>query len=39
MSSQSHAYLDTLAMNMRTALPSAKFVAFTGAPLIAGEAV
>jgi type I restriction enzyme R subunit len=28
---------DTLAMNMRTALPHAKFVAFTGTPLIAGE--
>ncbi len=28
---------DTLAMNMRTALPNAKFVAFTGTPLIAGE--
>lgn len=28
---------DTLAMNMRTALPKAKFVAFTGTPLIAGE--
>ena len=24
-------------MNMRTALPNAKFVAFTGTPLIAGE--
>lgn len=28
---------DTLAMNMRTALPNALFVAFTGTPLIAGE--
>jgi type I restriction enzyme R subunit len=28
---------DTLAMNMRAALPSALFVAFTGTPLIAGE--
>lgn len=28
---------DTLAMNMRTALPSAAFVAFTGTPLIVGE--
>ncbi len=28
---------DTLATNMRTALPNAKFVAFTGTPLIAGE--
>ncbi len=28
---------DTLAMNMRTALPKAKFVAFTGTPLIVGE--
>ncbi|HLS29078.1 MAG TPA: hypothetical protein VK041_10535, partial [Opitutales bacterium] len=28
---------DTLAMNMRTALPNAKFIAFTGTPLIAGE--
>jgi type I restriction enzyme R subunit len=28
---------DTLAMNMRSALPNAKFVAFTGTPLIAGE--
>jgi type I restriction enzyme R subunit len=28
---------DTLAMNMRTALPHALFVAFTGTPLIAGE--
>ncbi|MCF6312160.1 MAG: HsdR family type I site-specific deoxyribonuclease [Verrucomicrobiales bacterium] len=28
---------DTLAMNMRTALPNAKFVAFTGTPLISGE--
>ncbi|MCC5805368.1 MAG: type I restriction endonuclease subunit R [Opitutales bacterium] len=28
---------DTLAMNMRTALPKAKFIAFTGTPLIAGE--
>ncbi len=28
---------DTLAMNMRTALPHAKFVAFTGTPLITGE--
>jgi type I restriction enzyme, R subunit len=28
---------DTLAMNMRAALPHALFVAFTGTPLIAGE--
>ncbi len=28
---------DALAMNMRTALPNAKFVAFTGTPLIVGE--
>jgi type I restriction enzyme R subunit len=28
---------DTLAMNMRAALPQALFVAFTGTPLIAGE--
>ena len=28
---------DTLAMNMRTALPNAKFLAFTGTPLISGE--
>ena len=28
---------DTLALNMRTALPSAAFIAFTGTPLIAGE--
>jgi len=28
---------DTLAMNMRAALPHATFVAFTGTPLIAGE--
>ena len=28
---------DTLAVNMRTALPKALFVAFTGTPLIAGE--
>jgi type I restriction enzyme R subunit len=28
---------DTLAMNMRAALPNALFVAFTGTPLIAGE--
>ena len=28
---------DTLAMNMRTALPNAAFIAFTGTPLIAGE--
>jgi len=28
---------DTLAMNMRTALPNAKFLAFTGTPLIVGE--
>src|SRR5262249_16030398 len=29
---------DTLALNMRTALPNALFLAFTGTPLIAGEA-
>jgi len=28
---------DTLAMNMRAALPNATFIAFTGTPLIAGE--
>ncbi len=28
---------DTLAMNMRAAMPNALFVAFTGTPLIAGE--
>ena len=28
---------DTLAMNMRDALPNASFIAFTGTPLIAGE--
>ena len=28
---------DTLALNMRTALPNAGFIAFTGTPLIAGE--
>ncbi len=28
---------DTLALNMRTALPNAAFIAFTGTPLIAGE--
>lgn len=28
---------DTLAMNMRAALPNATFLAFTGTPLIAGE--
>lgn len=28
---------DTLAMNMRTALPHAAFLAFTGTPLISGE--
>jgi len=28
---------DTLAMNMRSALPNATFVAFTGTPLIVGE--
>jgi len=28
---------DRLAMNMRTALPNASFLAFTGTPLIAGE--
>ncbi len=28
---------DTLATNMRTALPNASFIAFTGTPLIAGE--
>lgn len=28
---------DTLALNMRSALPNAVFVAFTGTPLIAGE--
>jgi type I restriction enzyme R subunit len=29
---------DTLALNMRTSLPKALFLAFTGTPLIAGEA-
>lgn len=28
---------DTLALNMRTALPNASFIAFTGTPLIVGE--
>jgi len=28
---------DTLALNMRSALPNASFIAFTGTPLIAGE--
>lgn len=28
---------DTLALNMRTALPHAAFIAFTGTPLLAGE--
>ena len=28
---------DTLALNMRTALPNAAYIAFTGTPLIAGE--
>jgi hypothetical protein len=28
---------DTLALNMRAALPKAMFLAFTGTPLIAGE--
>jgi type I restriction enzyme R subunit len=28
---------DTFAMNMRTAIPNAAFIAFTGTPLIAGE--
>ncbi len=28
---------DTLALNMRTALPNASFIAFTGTPLLAGE--
>ncbi len=28
---------DTLALNMRTALPNAAFLAFTGTPLIVGE--
>ena len=28
---------DTLAMNMRAAMPKALFLAFTGTPLIAGE--
>ena len=28
---------DTLAMNMRTAIPNAAFIAFTGTPLIVGE--
>ena len=28
---------DTLALNMRSALPNAMFIAFTGTPLIAGE--
>jgi len=28
---------DTLAMNMRSALPNAAFIAFTGTPLLAGE--
>ena len=28
---------DTLALNMRSALPNAAFIAFTGTPLIVGE--
>ena len=28
---------DTLALNMRLAMPNATFLTFTGAPLIAGE--
>ena len=28
---------DTLALNMRSALPNTMFLAFTGTPLIAGE--
>ncbi len=28
---------DTLALNMRQALPNASFMGFTGTPLIAGE--
>ncbi len=28
---------DTLALNMRQALPNASFIGFTGTPLIAGE--
>jgi type I restriction enzyme R subunit len=30
---------DTLAMNMRRALPNASFIAFTGTPLLTGEAL
>ncbi len=32
-----HSQYDTLAMNMRAALPNASFLAFTGTPLIIGE--
>ncbi len=32
-----HSQYDTLALNMRAALPRATFLAFTGTPLIAGE--
>lgn len=32
-----HGQYDTLALNMRAALPKALFLAFTGTPLIAGE--
>ena len=28
---------DTLALNMRNALPNAAFIGFTGTPLMAGE--
>ncbi len=38
MTDESHrSQYDTLAMNMRAAIPRALFVAFTGTPLIAGE--
>jgi type I restriction enzyme R subunit len=38
MSDEAHrSQYDTLALNMRSALPNALFLAFTGTPLIAGE--
>jgi len=38
MTDESHrSQYDTLAMNMRAAIPRALFIAFTGTPLIAGE--
>ena len=38
MSDEAHrSQYDTLALNMRSALPNALFLAFTGTPLIVGE--